>query len=324
MFHLTHGAGKYSIRFCAASCRLARPVLCKIRMRYHVIHRTTYVYESPVTVCHYHARLEPRLLPGQACPWHELTIHPAPVERAKRADAYGNACVYFEIEVPHQKLEVIARSLVELRPPAALDPEQTPAWEEVRDACRGDRPGPAAAAGEFAFDSPLIPTGDAFAAYALPCFPAGRPVLAGVSDLNRRLYEDFVFDPAATDLATPVAEVFATRRGVCQDFAQVMIACLRSLGLPARYVSGYLETQPPPGQPKLVGADASHAWVAAYCRDACGWVDADPTNQVLPSDRHITVAWGRDFGDVSPLRGVTLGAGAHRLEVAVDVAPQAG
>lgn len=290
-------------------------------MRYQVIHRTTYLYESPVTVCHHHARLEPRLLPGQACPWHELTIHPAPLERAKRADAYGNACVYFEIEVPHQKLEVIARSLVELRPPPALDPEQTPPWEDVRDACLGNSPGPSTAAGEFVFASPLIPTGESFAEYARPSFPPRQPVLAGVSDLNRRLHEDFVFDPSATDLTTPVAEVLATRRGVCQDFAQVMIACLRSLGLPARYVSGYLETQPPPGQPKLIGADASHAWVAAYCGETCGWVDADPTNHVLPSDRHITVAWGRDFSDVSPLRGVTLGAGAHRLEVAVDVLP---
>jgi transglutaminase-like putative cysteine protease len=290
-------------------------------MRYQVIHRTTYLYESPVTVCHHHARLEPRLLPGQACPWHELTIHPAPLERAKRADAYGNACVYFEIEVPHQKLEVIARSLVELRPPPALDPEQTPPWEDVRDACLGNSPGPSTAAGEFVFASPLIPTGESFAEYARPSFLPRQPVLAGVSDLNRRLHEDFVFDPSATDLTTPVAEVLATRRGVCQDFAQVMIACLRSLGLPARYVSGYLETQPPPGQPKLIGADASHAWVAAYCGETCGWVDADPTNHVLPSDRHITVAWGRDFSDVSPLRGVTLGAGAHRLEVAVDVLP---
>jgi len=294
-------------------------------MRYHVIHRTTYVYESPVTVCHYHARLEPRLLPGQACPWHELTIHPAPVERAKRADAYGNACVYFEIEVPHQKLEVIARSLVELRPPTALDPELTPAWEDVRDACHGDQPGPAAAAGEFAFASPLIPTGAAFADYALPCFPPRRPVLAGICELNRRLHEDFVFDPAATDLATPVAEVFANRRGVCQDFAQVMIACLRSLGLPARYVSGYLRTQASDGVPHI-GADASHAWVQVWAPGtpgvpADGWLDLDPTNDLVPAADHVRLATGRDYGDVAPLRGVIRGGGRHVLTVGVTTRP---
>ena len=143
-----------------------------------------------------------------------------------------------------------------------------------------------------------------------------------MNDLNRRIFEDFLFDPTATDVATPVSHVLEKRRGVCQDFAQVMIACIRSLGLPARYVSGYLETQPPPGQEKLIGADASHAWVSVFCGDAFGWIDADPTNNVLPSDRHVTVAWGRDFADVSPLRGVTLGAGQQFLQVAVDVLPE--
>lgn len=290
-------------------------------MRYQITHRTTYSYESPVTVGHYIARLEPRALPFQECPWHAITIRPTPMQQAERADSFGNACVYFEIEGSHQKLEVIARSLVEVTQAPVLDPASTPAWETVRDGCRADRATPASMAGELVFASPLIPVGPAFADYARPSFPARRPVLDGVCDLNRRIHEDFIFDPTATDFATPVEQVLKKRRGVCQDFAQVMIACLRSLGLPARYVSGYLETLPPPGQVKLIGADASHAWVSVYCGEAAGWMDADPTNNVLPSDRHVTVAWGRDFSDVSPLRGVTIGAGEQWLQVAVDVLP---
>ncbi|HCN78035.1 MAG TPA: transglutaminase [Verrucomicrobiales bacterium] len=290
-------------------------------MRYHVIHRTTCTYESPVTVCHYNARLEPRVLPTQDCPWHELTIRPEPVEKAERADYFGNHSVYFEIEGSHQKLEVIARSLVEISPSDLPDPSVTPAWEMVRDACRADLPSTATAAGDFGFASQLIPVGTEFADYARASFPARRPILEAVCDLNRRIHEDFIFDPSATDIATPVTEVLKNRRGVCQDFAQVMIACLRSIGLPARYVSGYLETEPPPGQPKLIGADASHAWVSVFCGEAHGWMDADPTNNILPEQRHITLAWGRDFADVSPLRGVTLGAGEHHLQVAVDVLP---
>jgi transglutaminase-like putative cysteine protease len=243
------------------------------------------------------------------------------MQRAERADSFGNTCVYFEIEGSHQKLEVISRSLVEVATAPNLDPAETPAWESVRDACRADVSNAATVAGELVFASPLIPVGNVFAEYARSSFPAQRPVLEGVCDLNRRIHEDFIFDPAATDFATPVELVLKKRRGVCQDFAQVMIACLRSLGLPARYVSGYLETLPPPGQPKLIGADASHAWLSVYCGESVGWMDADPTNNVLPSNRHVTVAWGRDFSDVSPLRGVTIGAGEQWLQVAVDVLP---
>ena len=290
-------------------------------MRFHIIHRTTYKYESPVTVCHYLARLAPRTLPGQECPWHELTIRPDPVERASNADYFGNHCLYFEIEGSHLQLEVTARSLVNVQPATPPPPETTPAWELVRDACHADAFTPASASVEFCFASPLITPGQIFADYALVSFSPGRPVLEALCDLNRRIFNDFVFDPSATDIATPLTEVMANRLGVCQDFAQVMISCLRSIGLPSRYVSGYLETLPPPGKPRLVGADASHAWASLFCGDAIGWMDADPTNNVLPSDRHITVAWGRDFSDVSPLRGVTLGAGEQRLQVAVDVIP---
>lgn len=293
-------------------------------MRYRIIHRTTYTYESPVTVCHYVARLAPRSLPGQECPWHEVHIRPEPVERATRLDYFGNTSLYFEIEGSHSQLEVISRSLVEVDSPEPIDPPATPPWEQVRDACRLPVWSPAAVASELISPSALVPIGPEFADYARPSFIAGRPVLDAVNDLNRRLYEDFLFDPAATDIATPVAQVLKQRRGVCQDFAQVMIACLRSLGLPARYVSGYLETEPPPGQEKLVGADASHAWVSVFCGEQTGWVDADPTNNVLPSERHVTLAWGRDFADVSPLRGVTIGSGEQSLQVAVDVLPDGG
>jgi transglutaminase-like putative cysteine protease len=167
----------------------------------------------------------------------------------------------------------------------------------------------------------MVPVGPDFAAFSRQDFPPGRPILDAVSALTSRVFHDFRFDPRATDVTTPVAEVFKKRAGVCQDFAHLMLACLRSLGLPARYVSGYLETAPPPGQPRLSGADASHAWVSVFCGDQAGWIDIDPTNNLLPGDRHITVAWGRDFSDVSPLRGVTLGAGGQFLEIAVDVIP---
>ena len=290
-------------------------------MQYRITHKTTWTYERPVTVCHYTARLEPRTLPQQSCPWHELHIHPQPTEKATRCDYFGNSSVYFEIEGSHESLEITAQSLVRLQQNAPVDSRATPAWELVRDACLADQLTPTAVAGEMCFASPLIPVDSVFAAYAKPSFPPGRPILEGVKDLNRRIFKDFAFDPTATDFATPVDKVLQQRRGVCQDFAQVMIACFRSLGLPARYVSGYLETLPPPGQPKLVGADASHAWVSVYCGDEVGWTDADPTNNLLPGSRHITLAWGRDFGDVSPLRGITIGAGEQALQVSVDVLP---
>jgi transglutaminase-like putative cysteine protease len=291
-------------------------------MRYFIVHRTLYDYASPVTVCHYMARLAPRSMPGQECPWHELKIQPDPSERASRTDSFGNNCLYFEISGSHLKLEVIARSFVDVHPSPQVDPATTPAWETLREACvKGSCPS-ALTASQYLHPSSLIQPGAIFADYAAPSFPPLRPVLEGLIDLNHRIHREFTFDPTATDVATPLHEVMKLRRGVCQDFAQVMIACLRSIGLPARYVSGYLETKPPEGQARLIGADASHAWASLYCGDAIGWMDADPTNDILPSDRHITVAWGRDFQDVSPLRGVTLGTGEQVLTVGVDVIPE--
>lgn len=293
-------------------------------VQYQIVHRTRYLYEGAVTVSHHLAHLAPRPLPTQRCPWHELQITPQPVGRSVHSDAFGNVTTYFEIEGRHTELDVIARSFVEVMPSELPDPAATPAWETVRDACQAPMLTPSSAAGEFRFASPMVPVAREFAEYALPDFPPGRPILAALEAFMKRIFRDFRFDTRATDVATPVHDVLRNRAGVCQDFAHLMLACIRSIGLPARYISGYLETLPPPGKPKLTGADASHAWISLFCGDKHGWIDADPTNGIFPAQRHITVAWGRDFSDVSPLRGVTLGAGGQRLSVGVDVMPMVG
>jgi transglutaminase-like putative cysteine protease len=290
-------------------------------MKYELIHRTRYVYDGFVTVSHHTARLAPRSLPNQRCPWHEISIVPVPVGRGVHADAFGNVTTYFEMEGSHDELVVTAKSLVEVFPTVHPVPSSTPPWDSIRTACEVGKLTPFTEAGAFRFASPMVPIGKEFADYARGDFPAGRTILEGVISLMGRIYKEFKFDPSATDVATPVSEVLKNKAGVCQDFAHLMLACLRSLGLPARYVSGYLETKPPPGKARLTGADASHAWVSVFCGEGAGWVDADPTNDVLPNERHITLAWGRDFSDVSPLRGVTLGAGGQKLLVAVDVIP---
>jgi len=290
-------------------------------VKYQLTHCTKYTYEGAVTVSHHLARLAPRSLPGQRCPWHALEITPIPVGRGVHVDSFGNVTSYFEIEGKHDVLEVTARSFVEVFATRYPDPATTPAWEVIRDACQVEMLTPGTEAGAFRFSSPLVPLGSEYAGYALQDFTPGRPILQGVVALTNRIFKEFKFDPRATDVTTPVSEVFRKRAGVCQDFAHLMLAMLRSLGLPARYISGYLETLPPAGQARLVGADASHAWISVYCGEATGWVDTDPTNNVIPGERHITVAWGRDFSDVSPLRGVTLGAGGQTMSVSVDVLP---
>lgn len=292
-----------------------------MRVRYFLTHRTRYKYEGAVTVSHHLARLAPRFLPGQRCPWHVLEVKPEPVGRSLHNDVYGNVTAYFECEGAHTELEVIARSLVEVLPTPLPEPRSTPPWESIRTSAGSDRLTRASEAGAFRFPSPMVPLGEEFATYARPDFSPGRPILESAVALMTRIFDECEFNPKATDVATPVADVLMKKSGVCQDFAHLMLACLRSLGLPARYVSGYLETRPPAGRKRLVGADASHAWVSVYCGETDGWVDADPTNNVLPGERHITVAWGRDFSDVSPLRGVTLGAGGQSLTVEVDVEP---
>ena len=282
-------------------------------MSYEVVHTTQYDYSESVSVSHHVARISPRTLPHQACVSHELHIEPAPAVTTPHVDYFGNAMTFFAMQGAHKRLTVRARSQVVVSATSAPCPPDTPPWEAALD-----RTALPLDAVECVFDSTLIRAGAELAAYARPSFPAGLPLLEAVAELTRRIHEEFTFDPKATTVATPLAEVFKSPRGVCQDFARLEIACLRSLGLAAHYVSGYLETVPPPGTPRLIGADASHAWLAVYC-PGIGWIDVDPTTNLLPSTRHITLAWGRDYSDVSPIRGVILGGGQHSLRVSVDV-----
>jgi len=288
-------------------------------VNYEIVHRTVYEYSSEVSVSQHVVHLTPRNLPSQQCLRHELIVEPAPALVTSREDYFGNSTSFFTMAGAHRTLVVTARSEVSLYPRRWPTPDTTPAWERARGyADRSENL--TIEAQEFIYPSILIPALPALSEYARPSFSPGRPVLEAVLDLTRRIFTDFTFDPKATTVATPLEEVIRKRRGVCQDFAHFQIGCLRALGLPARYVSGYLETQPPPGKTKLVGSDASHAWVQVFVPDY-GWIEVDPTNNVMPSDRHIVVAWGRDFEDVSPIRGVISGGDKHMLKVAVDVTP---
>jgi transglutaminase-like putative cysteine protease len=287
---------------------------------YDVTHTTTYDYHSLVTVSHHLLRVSPRRLPWQFRLEHDIQTDPVPATTSQRTDYFGNDVTFATIEGAHRQLRVVSRSRIAVGPRFIPEPSETPQWESVRGLCRSDRSSAVLEAVEFTFATPLVPLEPAFAEYAAPSFTPRRSILEAALDLTARIHADFTFDATATTISTPLLEVLEKRRGVCQDFAHFEIACLRSLGLPARYVSGYLETLPPPGQPRLIGADASHAWVALFC-PGIGWIDLDPTNNCLPTLRHITAAWGRDYGDVSPVRGVLLGSGEHTLSVAVDVLP---
>ncbi len=287
-------------------------------MIYSVRHATTYAYQHPVTLSSHRLRLTPRETPRQSLRRFALEISPQIGALAAERDGFGNAAHLLEIREDHTRLTIEARSVVALRPAEpSLD---FTAWEEVAAIMR--RPGGAEAleAAEFVFPSRYTEADDAVEAYARESFRQGRPLLAAARELTARIYADFAYDPEATGAQTTAREAFALKRGVCQDFAHVFLACLRAIGLPARYVSGYLLTHPPEGRERLVGADASHAWVSVWRPDS-GWVDFDPTNDVTPSLEHVTCAWGRDYGDVGPVTGVVLGGGKHRLSVAVDVTP---
>lgn len=292
------------------------------KLSYRVEHVTLYEYTAPVTLSQQLLHLTPRSLPWQQCETHALAIEPMAAEYVEREDFFGNRIVQFAVRTTHEKLRVSADSTVHLRARwDDLDVKSSPRWEAVRDRLRDVTQPPLLDPSQYLFESPNVELAPALTDYAGRAFPAGRPLLAGAMDLMQRIYQDFEYDPEATTVATPLAEVIADRRGVCQDFAHLMIGCLRALGLSARYVSGYLLTEPPPGQPRLVGADASHAWVSVFC-PRTGWVDFDPTNNLLPDLEHITVAWGRDFSDVTPMRGVILGGGGEQeLDVSVTVTP---
>jgi transglutaminase-like putative cysteine protease len=250
----------------------------------------------------------------------QLQIDPPPSDLRERIDSFGNRVSHFAIQQPHKKLRVTAISEVSVTPyPKLLAAANQVSWETMQKRLATERSPQMLEAIPFLFDSPLVQRDPVLADYARSSFSAGRPLGDAVADLMLRIYQDFKYDPGFTTIATPLSEVMASRRGVCQDFAHLGVACLRSMGLAARYISGYIETLPPPGQTRLVGADASHAWFSVFAAEA-GWLDLDPTNNQIPAEQHITVAWGRDFSDVSPLRGVALGGGRHKVSVSVDVA----
>jgi len=286
-----------------------------------VEHETRYDYASPVSTSWHVAYLHPRATGRQRVPWHELAIEPRPARSTRRVDYFGNTADQFTMLGPHTALCASGRSLVEVLPARSrIDPELSPAWEEVRGALLYARGAPFNEATQYAYPSPYVTLDPELEEFARGSFEPGRPLLAGAIDLMHRIHAEFTFDPSSTSITTPVSRVLLERRGVCQDFAHLEISCLRSLGLAARYVSGYILTTPLPGQFRLAGADASHAWLAVHC-PRHGWVDLDPTNDLLPEVHHVTLAWGRDYGDVSPLRGVILGAAQHTLSVGVSVTP---
>ena len=286
-------------------------------MRYRIIHSTELEYESNVGLCYNEARLFPRELPWQKVLSSELKVEPHPASYSERRDYFGNRTAFFIIQTPHEQQEVTVTSVVETFSQGGLAGEQM-AWEEVRALLGENRGSDLMIAKEFTLDSPKIVHDLGLVDYAAPSFTPGRPLLEAVQDLMQRIYHEFTYDPEFSTIATPLRDVLKHRSGVCQDFAHLAIGCLRSHGLAARYVSGYIETQPPPGAEKLVGADASHAWFSVFL-PGVGWFDFDPTNNTMPAERHITVAWGRDFSDVTPLKGVAYGGGEHELKVSVDV-----
>lgn len=289
-------------------------------MIYTVSHRTTYSYAEPVSISHHLLHLAPRGTAQQRCRDWALEVDPPPSVRSDDRDYFGNPVTFLTVQQSHRRLVLHATSSVEVRPPALPAAEATPTVAAVRERLARARASDALGALELAFPSPYVPLLDELRVWAEPLFPADRPVLEAARSLASRIFRELRYDPHATNVATPVAEAFRLRRGVCQDFAHLAIACLRSLGLAARYVSGYLLTRPREGAERLVGADASHAWLAVWIPDL-GWVDLDPTNDLLVGEEHVTVAWGRDYGDVAPVSGTIFGGGRHEVSVAVDVLP---
>ncbi len=291
-------------------------------MRYNVTHITRYEYPDAVTLSHNLLRLRPRDHERQKALDYKLTVSPTPSVLKERVDYFGNHVVWFSLHEPHTQLTITACSEVNVDLVLQPDVKQGKSWEQVRGTLLNPSNARTLSARQVTFDSPYIYRSPELAEYARPCFPEGRSFLQCVLDLTERIHDDFAFIPGSTRVGTPVLEVLRNRRGVCQDFAHLEIGCLRSLGLAARYVSGYLATTPPPGQPRLTGADASHAWISVFEPDF-GWIDFDPTNGVMPSDSHVTVAWGRDYDDLGPVKGILVGGRGQRLKVSVDVAPVA-
>ncbi len=290
-------------------------------MNFKITHSTTYRYSTPVSVCHNMVTLTPRVTDQLQVSRHQLLIHPTPPKSVTREDMFRNVITRFSLEQNHSKLTVKAVSHV------SVTPRPLPALSDClscREVTNGiaDRTDPDwLNVSLFLFDSPRILRQPVFADFAKRCMTDAKPILQAASELTNLIFTEFKYDKDATQVDTPTRTAFDGRHGVCQDFAHVAVACLRSVGLPARYVSGYLRTHPPVGSPRLVGADESHAWLSVYCGSNLGWVDFDPTNNCVADGDHIPIAVGRDYSDVVPIKGVFLGGGDPQLSVSVDVAP---
>ncbi len=289
-------------------------------MIYEVSHRTSYRYDSTVTQSQHLIHLAPRAAERQVVQRHMLLIEPTPTWRHDFTDYFGNPTSVLGIDNEHRELVMHARSTIEVVPRGEIDVRDSVAWDRRPERRATPNREVDLDVAQYALPSPATAAPETVLAYAIPSFTPGRPTLDVAWDLTRRIYEDFTFDSQATDVTTPLTDVLRQRRGVCQDFAHLALACLRAFRVPARYVSGYILTRPPPGMPRLQGADASHAWISVWAADR-GWIDFDPTNRLLPSDEHIAYAFGREYADISPISGVLLGGGRHQVEVAVDVVP---
>lgn len=290
-------------------------------MQYLLSHRTSYTYASSVDSAHHIAHLRARPFPGQKVSSISIVTQPLPALAVEHVDHFGNLIDIYRIDKPHQRFDIEVRASIDVRfpePPAAVD---TPPWEEIREALNGDGFPASVEASEFVYESPLVPSDELLKTYGAKSLTPGRPILEAARELTTRIKADFEYHPGATDISTPLHDVFEGKAGVCQDFAHVMIAALRAHGLAAAYVSGYIRTINSPNDVELRGADASHAWVAVWCGEDAGWVHLDPTNDLVAHEDHVAVAWGRDFSDVSPLRGVILGGGNHVYSVAVTLVP---
>ena len=291
-------------------------------MIYDVRHLTVYEYARPVAYSHCSLRLTPREEPGQHVIEHRLNVVPGPSLIEERTCFFGNRMTAITISTPHEELRLDSRSAIEVDRPAPPAPLTTAAWEDVRQSAFSVRSLAPESPAHFLPPSQYAPRFEPAAAYARDSFTPQRPVLDAAEELMRRIRADFRYDPKATSISTPIAEAFEKRRGVCQDFAHIMIAALRGIGLPASYVSGYLRTIPPPGKVRLEGADASHAWVSLWCGAELGWIGLDPTNALMIGNDHIVLARGRDYADISPVSGIVLGSGEQDVEVMVDVIPR--
>lgn len=287
-------------------------------MKYKISHTTRYEYGDLASLSHNELFLTPRDTSVQTCTSSSIRLLPLPSSLSRRKDYFGNTVTHTTIDIPHALLEISAVSEIFLAPPPVVPADQTPAWDQVKDRVWQHETLEDLDAYQFVFESPMIPVNHRYAQWVRDLFLPGRPILQAALDLTQKIFTEFKYDPLATTTTTPLETSFDLKRGVCQDFAHIQIACLRSMGLAARYVSGYLHTLPPVGKQKLVGADASHAWVSLYI-PGTGWIDLDPTNNVIPTDQHLTLAWGRDYTDVTPVKGTVLGGGQHQLKVTVDV-----